>query len=109
MATSGTEQGNRLTEVIAAEGRELEADFSRIEAETGPEERRRLTDQLLARLAHADQHEVRLRRHDTRFDLGVLLGLVEAVLNAHYPVLRKAFGDHGGGSLGDAGRAAEQE
>ena len=51
MATSGTEQGNRLTEVIAAEGRELEADFSRIETETGPEERRRLTDQLLARLA----------------------------------------------------------
>ena len=51
MATSGTEQGNRLMEVVAAEGRELEEDFSRIEAETGPEERRRLTDQLLARLA----------------------------------------------------------
>jgi hypothetical protein len=51
MATSGTEQGNRLMEVVAAEGRELEADFSRIEAETAPEERRRLTDQLLARLA----------------------------------------------------------
>jgi len=51
MATSGTDQGNRLMEVVAAEGRELEADFSRIEAEAGPEERRRLTDQLLARLA----------------------------------------------------------
>ena len=51
MATSGTEQGNRLVEVVAAEGRELEADFSRIEAETAPEERRRLIDQLLARLA----------------------------------------------------------
>ena len=51
MATSGTEQGNRLMEVVAAEGRELEEDFSRIETETGPEERRRLTDQLLARLA----------------------------------------------------------
>ena len=47
MATSGTEQGNRLMEVVAAEGRELEEDFSRIEAETGPEERRRLADQLL--------------------------------------------------------------
>jgi hypothetical protein len=51
MSTSGTEQGNRLIEVVAAEGRELEADFSRIEAETEPEERRRLVDQLLARLA----------------------------------------------------------
>jgi hypothetical protein len=51
MATSGNEQGNRLTEVVATEGRELEADFSRIEAENRPEERRRLVDQLLARLA----------------------------------------------------------
>jgi hypothetical protein len=46
-----SEQGSRLTEVVAVEGRELEADFSRIEAETRPEERRRLVDQLLARLA----------------------------------------------------------
>ena len=51
MATSGSEQGNRLMEVVAAEGRELESDFSRIEAETGPDERRRLADQLLQRLA----------------------------------------------------------
>jgi hypothetical protein len=51
MSTSGTEQGNRLMKVVAVEGRELEADFSRIEAETVPEERRRLVDQLLARLA----------------------------------------------------------
>ncbi len=50
MTTSGNEQGNRLMEVVAAEGRELEADFGRIEAETVPEERRRLVDQLLARL-----------------------------------------------------------
>jgi hypothetical protein len=51
MVTSGTEQGNRLMEVVAAEGREMEADFSRIEAETAPDERRRLVDQLLQRLA----------------------------------------------------------
>jgi hypothetical protein len=51
MVTSGNEQGNRLMEVVAAEGRELEADFSRIEAETEPDERRRLTDRLLQRLA----------------------------------------------------------
>ena len=49
MATSGTEQGNRLMEVVATEGRELEEDFRRIETETRPEERRRLADQLLAR------------------------------------------------------------
>jgi Hemerythrin HHE cation binding domain len=51
MVTSGGEQGNRLMEVVAAEGRELEADFARIEAETDPRERRRLADQLLQRLA----------------------------------------------------------
>ena len=51
MATSGGEHGNRLVEVVATEGRELEADFRRIEAETGPDERRRLADQLLKRLA----------------------------------------------------------
>ena len=51
MVTSGTEQGNRLMEVVTAEGREMEADFSRIEAETAPDERRRLVDQLLQRLA----------------------------------------------------------
>ena len=42
MATSGTEQGNRLMEVVATEGRELEEDFRRIETETRPEERRRI-------------------------------------------------------------------
>lgn len=43
---------NRLTEVVAAEGRELEADFARIETgTTDPAERRRLVDQLLRRLA----------------------------------------------------------
>ncbi len=52
MASSGKEQGNRLMEVVAAEGRELEGVFGRIEAETtGSEERRRLADQLLQRLA----------------------------------------------------------
>ena len=56
MATSGKEQGNRLMEVVATEGRELEEVFGRIEAEaTEPEERRRLADQLLQRLVvHAD-------------------------------------------------------
>lgn len=43
---------NRLTEVVAAEGRELEADFAQIETgTTDPAERRRLVDQLLRRLA----------------------------------------------------------
>ena len=85
MATSGTEQGNRLMEVVAAEGRELEEDFSRIETETRPEERRRLADQLLARLAGhmAARREVlypRLSRDvpdgDSLVDLG-LLGLAQ--------------------------------
>jgi len=85
MATSGTDQGNRLMEVVAAEGRELEEDFSRIEAETGPAERRRLTDQLLARLAGhmAGRREVlypRVSRDvpdgDSLVDLG-LLGLAQ--------------------------------
>ena len=84
MATSGTEQGNRLMEVVAAEGRELEADFSRIEAETGPEERRRLTDQLSRLAGHtAARREVlypRLSRDvpdgDSLVDLG-LLGLAQ--------------------------------
>jgi hypothetical protein len=45
-------RGNKLQEVVATESRELEADFGHIEAETtGPEERRRLVDQLLERLA----------------------------------------------------------
>jgi hypothetical protein len=52
MSTVGESYGNRLQEVVATESRELEADFGRIEAETtGPEERRRLVDQLLERLA----------------------------------------------------------
>ena len=52
MTTSGKEHGNRLMDVVAAEGRELEAVFGRIEAETTePGERRRLADQLLQRLA----------------------------------------------------------
>jgi hypothetical protein len=52
MATSGEEHGNRLMDVVAAEGRELEAVFGRIEAETTePGERRRLAGQLLQRLA----------------------------------------------------------
>ena len=85
MATSGTEQGNRLMEVVATEGRELEEDFSRIETETRPEERRRLADQLLARLAGhtAARREVlypRLSRDvpdgDSLVDLG-LLGLAQ--------------------------------
>jgi hypothetical protein len=38
-------------EVVAAEGRELEGVFGRIEAETTGSERRRLADQLLQRLA----------------------------------------------------------
>jgi hypothetical protein len=43
---------NRLADVVAAEGRELEADFARIETEvTEPAERRRLVDELLQRLA----------------------------------------------------------
>ena len=81
MATSGTEQGNRLMEVVATEGRELEEDFRRIETETRPEERRRLADQLLARLAGytAARREVlypRLSRDvpdgDSLVDLGLL-------------------------------------
>jgi hemerythrin HHE cation binding domain-containing protein len=85
MATSGTEQGNRLMEVVATEGRELEEDFRRIETETRPEERRRLADQLLARLAGhtAARREVlypRLSRDvpdgDSLVDLG-LLGLAQ--------------------------------
>ena len=52
MSTTGEGHGNRLLEVVAAEGRELEAEFGRVEAETtGPDERRRLVDQLLERLA----------------------------------------------------------
>jgi|SRR4051794_35275204 len=52
MATSGEEHGNRLMDVVAAEGRELEAAFGRIENDTTePAERRRLTDQILQRLA----------------------------------------------------------
>ena len=52
MATSGEGHGNRLMDVVAAEGRELEAVFGHIEAETTePGERRRLAGQLLQRLA----------------------------------------------------------
>ena len=51
MTTSGGEQSNRLVEVVAAEGRELEAAFSRLEGELEPGERRRLADQILQRLA----------------------------------------------------------
>jgi hemerythrin HHE cation binding domain-containing protein len=52
MSTTGEGHGNRLLEVVAAEGRELEAEFGRVEAETtGPDESRRLVDQLLERLA----------------------------------------------------------
>jgi len=52
MSTTGEGHGNRLQEVVAAEGRELEAEFGRVEAETtGPDESRRLVDQLLERLA----------------------------------------------------------
>jgi len=52
MSTTGEGHGNRLQEVVATEGRELEAVFGRIEAETtGPDKRRRLVDQLLERLA----------------------------------------------------------
>jgi len=51
MTSSGGDQGNRLVEVVAAEGRELEAAFGRLEAETEPGERRRLADQILQRLA----------------------------------------------------------
>ena len=51
MATSGGEHGNRLMDVVAAEGRELEAAFGRIENDTTDSaERRRLTDQILQRL-----------------------------------------------------------
>jgi hypothetical protein len=51
MATSGGEHGNRLMDVVAAEGRELEEVFGRIEAETTePAERRRLADEILQRL-----------------------------------------------------------
>ena len=51
MATSGAEHGNRLMDVVAAEGRELEAAFGRIENDTTePAERRRLTDEILQRL-----------------------------------------------------------
>jgi len=52
MSTTGEGHGNRLLEVVAAEGRELEAEFGRVETETtGPDESRRLVDQLLERLA----------------------------------------------------------
>jgi hypothetical protein len=52
MSTMGEGHGNRLQAVVASEGRELEAVFSRIEAEmTGQDERRRIVDQLLERLA----------------------------------------------------------
>ena len=52
MSMMGEGHGNRLLAVVAAEGRQLEAVFSRIEAvTTGPDERRQLVDQLLARLA----------------------------------------------------------
>ena len=51
MATSGAEHGNRLMDVVAAEGRELEVAFGRIENDTTePAERRRLTDEILQRL-----------------------------------------------------------
>ena len=51
MATSGAEQGNRLMDVVAAEGRELEVAFGRIENDTTEAaERRRLTDEILQRL-----------------------------------------------------------
>ena len=51
MGTSGGEPGNRLMDVVAAEGRELEAAFGRIENDTTePAERRRLTDEILQRL-----------------------------------------------------------
>ena len=83
MATSGKEYGDRLTEGVAAEGRELEAVFARIEAETEPGERRRLAGQLLQRLAGhaAARREVLYPRvgkdvpdGDSLVDLG-LLGL----------------------------------
>ena len=51
MSRTGEVHGNRLQEVVATEGRELEAIFGRIEAETTGPERRRLVDQLLERLA----------------------------------------------------------
>jgi hypothetical protein len=86
MATSGAGHGNRLVEVVAAEGRELEADFARIEAgTTAPEERRRLVDRLLERLAAhaAARREVLYPRvvsdvadGDSLVDLG-LLGLAQ--------------------------------
>ena len=51
MGTSGGEPGNRLMDVVAAEGRELEAAFGRIENDTtDPAERRRLTDEILQRI-----------------------------------------------------------
>jgi len=51
MATFGGEHRNRLMDVVAAEGRELEEIFGRIEAETTePAERRRLADEILQRL-----------------------------------------------------------
>ena len=72
--------------MVAIEGRELEADFARIEAEpTGPEERRRLVDELLERLAaHVEaRREVLYPRvgravpdGDSLVDLG-LLGLAQ--------------------------------
>jgi len=51
MSRTGEVHGNRLQEVVSTEGRELEAMFGRIEAETTGPERRRLIDQLLERLA----------------------------------------------------------
>lgn len=85
MATSGAEHGNRLMAVVAAEGRELEAEFARLEHEAEPGERRRLADQLLRRLAAhaAARREVlypRVARDvpdgDSLVDLG-LLGLAQ--------------------------------
>jgi hypothetical protein len=84
MTTSGEGHGNRLMDVVAAEGRELEATFGRIESGTAePAERRQLADQLLHRLAGhvAVRREVLYLRvsqalpdGDTLVDLG-LLGL----------------------------------
>jgi len=56
MSTMGEGHGNRLQAVVASEGRELEAVFSRIEAETtGQDERRRIQEDpnsLVSRLLH---------------------------------------------------------
>lgn len=91
MSTTGEGHGNRLQELVATEGRELEAEFGRIEAEKEPEERRRLLDQLLGRLAaHAvARREVlypRVSRDvpdgDSLVDLGLLgLDQIERTIN----------------------------